>query len=183
MSDAGWSDAEALHGDTVRRYLATAGSVAPKQWAAEPRPGKWSPGEVTRHLVLTYNALADEQSAGLVIPIAFPPWKAWVLKTVVLPRLLRGRPFPPGVKAPREVRPKGDLPGREVLLAEFEQAAGQFLSAYHAARQRPGARATHPYFGRLPLVEMFRFASIHTEHHRRQLEWAATTTAAGPMER
>ncbi|MCA1790089.1 MAG: DinB family protein [Thioalkalivibrio sp.] len=152
MSDTAWSEAEVLHAATVRRYLATVGSVATDRWAAEPRP-----------------------------PIAFPPLKAWVLRTFVLPRLLKGRPFPPGVKAPREVRPKGDMSGREVLAAEFERAAGRFLAAYQSARQRPGAKATHPYFGRLALSDMFRFASIHTEHHRRQLEWAAS--AAQQMER
>lgn len=183
MSDRAWSEAEVLHAQTVRRYLATAGSVATDKWAAAPRPGKWSPAEVTRHLVLTYEALAAEQSSGLVIPITFPPWKAWALRTFALPRLLKGRPFPPGVKAPREVRPKGEIPGSDVLLEEFEGAAGRFQSAYQAARQRPGARATHPYFGRLPLLEMFRFGSIHTEHHRRQLEWAVTVTATGPQER
>ncbi|MFN2317778.1 MAG: DinB family protein [Gemmatimonadales bacterium] len=181
MSDTAWSEAEVLHAATVRRYLATVGSVATDRWAAEPRPGKWSPGAVTSHLVLTYDALAGEQSAGLAIPIAFSPLKAWVLRTFVLPRLLKGRPFPPGVKAPREVRPKGDMSGREVLAAEFERAAGRFLAAYQSARQRPGAKATHPYFGRLALSDMFRFASIHTEHHRRQLEWAAS--AAQQMER
>lgn len=176
MSDRAWSEAEALHAETVRRYLATAGSVAEDRWTAEPRPGKWSPAEVTKHLVLTYEALAAEQASGLVVPIAFPPWKAWVLRTFALPRLMRGRPFPPGVKSPRGVRPKGDIPGRDALMTEFEHAAGRFLAAYQSARQRPGARATHPYFGRLPLSEMFRFASIHSEHHRRQLEWAVTPT-------
>lgn len=179
MSHAEWAEAEALHDETIRRYLATAREVAAERWAAEPKPGKWSPGEVTRHLVLTYEALADEQAAGLAIPILLPAWKAWTLRTFALPKLLKGRPFPPGVKAPREVRPRGEFRDRDALVVELERAAGRFLAAYQAARQRPGAVGTHPYFGRLRLADMFRFASIHTEHHRRQLEWAATTAGAG----
>ncbi len=178
MSPDHWAASESLHHDTVRRYLDTAGAVAPERWSATPAPGKWSPAEITRHLALAYAALAAEQSGGLVIPIALPTWKAWALRTVVLPRLLRGKPFPRGVKSPREVRPRGELPGQPELLTEFEGATARFLSAYLAASQRTGARATHPYFGRLQLSDMFRFASIHTEHHRRQLEWAVTEAAS-----
>ncbi|HUG28775.1 MAG TPA: DinB family protein [Gemmatimonadales bacterium] len=177
MSRDQWTASESLHHETVRRYLDTARAVAPERWSATPALGKWSPAEITRHLVLAYDALAAEQSSGLIIPIAFPAWKAWALRTVVLPRLLRGRPFPRGVKSPREVRPRGELPGQHESLAEFEGATARFLSAYLAASQRTGAVATHPYFGRLPLSEMFRFASIHTGHHRPQLEWAVTATA------
>jgi hypothetical protein len=179
MSPAPWAASESLHHDTVRRYLETARAVAAEDWSATPAPGKWSPAEITRHLVLTYEALAAEQSAGLVIPIAFPWWKAWVLRTFALPRLLKGQPFPRGVKSPRGVRPRGKLPGQPDLLAELEGAAARFLAAYLAVSHRTGASATHPYFGRLPLEDMFRFASIHTEHHRRQLEWAVTATEYG----
>ncbi len=178
MSPEPWAASESLHHETVRQYLDTARAVAAERWLATPAPGKWSPAEITRHLVLVYNALAAEQSAGLVIPIALPAWKAWALRTVVLPRLLRGQPFPRGVKSPREVRPRGELPGQPELLAELEGATARFVAAYLGAAQRPGARATHPYFGRLPLSDMFRFASIHTEHHRRQLEWAVTAAAS-----
>jgi hypothetical protein len=172
----GPSASESLHRDTIGRYLETARAVPAERWPATPAPGKWSPAEITRHLVLTYDALAAEQSAGLVIPITFPWWKAWALRTFALPRLLKGQPFPRGVKSPREVRPRGELPGQPELLAEFEGAAARFLAAYLAASDRTGARATHPYFGRLSLSDMFRFASIHTEHHRRQLEWAVSAT-------
>ena len=172
MSPESWAAGESLHHDTLRRYLDTARAVAVEQWSATPAPGKWSPAEITRHLVLTYEALAAEQAAGLVIPIALPWWKAWALRTFALPRLLKGRPFPPGVKSPREVRPRGELPGQPDLLVELESATARFLAAYRAAAHQPGARATHPYFGRLPLGDMLHFASIHTEHHRRQLEWA-----------
>lgn len=178
MSDTAWSEVERLHSETVGRYRATAEDVAPEKWAAEPSPGKWSPGGITRHLILTYEALAAEQAAGLVIPIAFPWWKAWALRTFALPRLLKGRPFPRGVKAPRGVRPTGDIPGREVLLPDLDRSAARFLAAYQDARRRPGAAATHPFFGRLPLPDMVRLASVHTEHHRRQLEWAVTVTEA-----
>ncbi len=177
MSPDHWTTSEALHHETVRRYLETARAVAAGRWSATPAPGKWSPAEITRHLVLTYEALAAEQLSGLVIPIAFPRWKAWALRTFALPRLLKGQPFPRGVKSPREVRPRGELPGQPELLGEFETATTRFLSAYLAASRRTGARATHPYFGRLPLSAMFHFASIHTEHHRRQLEWAVSATA------
>lgn len=168
-----WAAAAARHQEVVARYLATADRVAADRWETGPREGKWSPAEVTQHLVLTYRAMADEQEAGLEVPVRLPRARAWFLRTFALPRLLAGRPFPPGVRAPREVRPAGPVPPRRQLITEFSEATSAFAAAYQRAAARRGARATHPFFGRLTLLDMYRFAALHTEHHRRQLEWAA----------
>lgn len=170
--DAVWAEAARAHQQAVARYLETARGVGPSRWEAAPREGKWSPAEVTQHLVLTYRGLAAEQQGTLEIPVLLTAPKAWLLRHLVLPRLLAGRPFPPGVKAPREARPRGPLPPRDALLDEFQASADAFDAAFNQARGRRGSRATHPFFGRLPLRQMYRFASLHTEHHRRQLEWA-----------
>jgi hypothetical protein len=173
MSPRGtWDEAARDHHSAIQAYLETARAIPETSWALAPREGKWSPQEITRHLILTYEALALQQETGAAIPVAFSPFKAWVLRTFMLPRLLNGRPFPPGVKSPRQVRPRGPFPPREELLASFEAAADRFRVAFEAASGRPGATATHPYFGDLTLIQMHRFASLHTAHHRRQLEWA-----------
>lgn len=169
---AAWEEAAREHHAAVQAYLDTARAVPESHWQAAPQEGKWSPEEITQHLVLTYAGLAAQQDAGLEIRIAFSPVKAWVLRTFALPRFLAGRPFPAGVRAPREVRPKGPIPPRHELLRNLEAAAERFRVAYASAHGRPGAVATHPYFGNLKLIQMYRFASIHTAHHRRQLEWA-----------
>lgn len=170
---ARWAAAVSGHEAVVARYLATAASVSGDRWEAAPGAGKWSPAEVTQHLVLSYQKMTAEQDGGLRIPVLLPRPKAWVLRTFFLPRLLAGRPFPPGVRAPREVRPTGPVPSREQLITDFAAATASFAEAYARASARPGARATHPFFGRLSLLDMYRFAALHTEHHRRQIVWAA----------
>jgi hypothetical protein len=38
----------------VTDFLTTAGALAPSEWGRPRAPGKWCPGQVTEHLVLTY---------------------------------------------------------------------------------------------------------------------------------
>lgn len=174
MSDRGWRqrswpDGLRLHAAAVARFAATVRSVPDACWRTPPAPGKWSPAEVTMHLVLTYRHLWREQEGTLAIRVLPPPWRAWLLRQIILPRLLAGRPFPAGVRAPREVRPAGEPPDREPAVQELEAAAVGFGAAIDAAFRRGGGHATHPFFGPLTLPQMLRFAELHTDHHRRQI--------------
>lgn len=168
-----WQEAMTAHRAAVEQVEASIRAVPAAMWTRAPAPGKWSPAEVVRHLVLVYQHLAAEQAGTVQIRVLPPPWKAWLLRTVALPRLLAGRPLPAGVRSPREARPSGELPSPDVALGEFAAAVAAWADAMERNRSRRGARATHPFFGRLPLLTMVRFSTIHTEHHRRQLDRAA----------
>lgn len=164
-----WAEGVQAHAEAVARFVAAAGEVPDASWRAAPVPGKWSPAEITMHLVLTYRHLQREQEGTLVVRVLPRRWKVFFLRHTILPRLLAGRPFPPGVRAPREVRPGDELPDATSSIHELTTAAAGFVAVAEERFQRGGGRATHPFFGPLTLPQMLRFAELHTDHHRRQL--------------
>ncbi len=168
-----WEGAMMAHDAAVTHLVAAAQAVSPDRWAVAPAPGKWSPAEVMVHVALTYEHLTREQQGTATIPVLLPRWKAWMLRRFILPRLLAGRPLPPGVRAPREVRPGGELPDPRAAVARLESATAAWASAMAQNHRRGGGQSIHPFFGALPLPTMLRFVALHTTHHRRQLERAA----------
>jgi len=164
-----WPEGVQAHAAAVGRFIAAARSVPDPAWRAAPAPGKWSPAEITMHLVLTYHHLLGEQEGTLVIRVLPSPWKAWLLRRTILPRLLGGQPFPAGVRAPREVRPGAELPDVEPATRALEAATTGFEAAAGRNFHRGVGRATHPFFGPLQLPQMLRFAELHADHHRRQI--------------
>lgn len=168
-----WHADLGAHQEAVKGVIATAQSVPDARWAVAPAAGKWSAAEVVGHLILTYEHLAGEQEGRLTIPVLVPRWKAWMLRRFVLPRLLSGRPIPPGVRAPREVRPVGESLEREAAIREFERVTGDWEATMARNLSKGRARAVHPFFGALPLPTMLRFATLHTNHHARQIARAA----------
>lgn len=167
-----WDTAMADHDAAMAELLGAIREVPESRWADSPGPGKWSAAEVALHLVLTYQHLTREQRGEATIRVLPRPWQTWVLKQFVLPRLLRGAALPRGVRAPREVRPAGTLPSSEDAVASLHREARAWAEAMTRNREVPRAGATHPFFGRLPLLTMLRFATLHTRHHRRQIERA-----------
>lgn len=168
-----WQETMEAHQAAVTRVEESIRAVPPAMWPAAPAPGKWSPAEVVVHLILVYQHLTAEQEGTLKVRVLPRRWKAWMLRTFALPRLLAGRPLPAGVRSPREARPSGEPPPPDVALRDFRQATRAWSAVMERNRANRSGRATHPFFGKLPLPTMVRFATIHTEHHRRQLERAA----------
>ncbi|MDZ4674050.1 MAG: DinB family protein [Gemmatimonadota bacterium] len=161
------------HQDAIAQVAAAARSAPEARWTVPPTAGKWSPADVMMHLILTYEFLAREQRGDAAIPLKVPRWKAWMLRRFILPRLLAGRPIPPGVRSPREVRPVGDRLAAAEAVKRLETIAAEWEQAMTANHANPAARSVHPMFGALSLPTMLRFVALHTRHHCRQLERAA----------
>lgn len=168
-----WDADLKAHQVAIAEVTAAARAVPDDRWGVPPAAGKWSAAEVMMHLVLTYEFLAREQQGQGAIPLKVPRWKAWLLRHLVLPRLLAGRPIPPGVRSPREVRPVGDQLAAPAAVARLESVAAAWEQAMTGNRADPAARSVHPMFGALPLPTMLRFVALHTRHHCRQLDRAA----------
>jgi len=168
-----WQAGFGAHQEAVQGVVAAVRAVPKERWTVAPAAGKWSAAEVIQHLIMTYEHLTGEQEGRRAIPVLVPRWKAWTLRQFALPRLLAGRPIPPGVRAPREVRPVGDPLEREAAIREFERVTSEWEAAMARNLPMASARAVHPFFGALPLPTMLRFATLHTNHHRRQIALAA----------
>jgi hypothetical protein len=165
----------ARHRAAVAEYAAVARRVGAQAgvWSAAPAEGKWSPAQITLHLVLACEAARRELHDGVPVALRTTGWQRLLLRFTIVRRLLRGGPFPRGARAPKEARPPeaaARTENAEALIGRFEALAAaletELLSAVHA---NPRMRMTHPYFGRLPVAETIYLSARHIEHHRSQL--------------
>jgi hypothetical protein len=167
-----WTEAVALHDAAVAEYAAAARVVArdTARWDAPLAEGKWSPAQITLHLIMAFEAVGRELDGGPAMALRTKAWHRLVLRFTLQRRLLRGGAFPVGARAPREARPPVPTENAASLIARFEQLAAELVarvSTLHAAD--PRARLTHPYFGALPLHETVYISARHVRHHRSQL--------------
>jgi DinB superfamily len=151
---------EQILAELNRAFDRTEASILEQQdhWLQQPAEGRWSPAQVTEHVLIV-----NEGVAGIV------------------KLLLSDKPLRPGSGTPGEmvggkrVAPAGLEPGegsewaalqarwndsRAALMALGEQAQGADLSR----------RFFHPFLGDIDVHDWLRMATYHTRHHRRQLE-------------
>jgi hypothetical protein len=155
-----------LHATASEAFLRSAESVPDARWHQPAAEGKWSPAQLTDHLVRTYDALLQELGGGPGMRIRTRLWQRLLLRVTVKPRLLRGGPFPRGIRAPREIRPAEAGPDKAVGLALFRERAASFVQAVRAAP--PGKQLTHPFLGMGPVPEGVLFCARHLQHHNAQ---------------
>jgi hypothetical protein len=155
------------HATATAAFLRTVEAVPEERWHQPLADGKWSPAQLTEHLVRTYDVLLQELAGGPGMRVRTRPWMRILLRLTVAPRLLRGGRFPDGIRAPREIRP-GDAPAdKPEGLALFRERAESFV---RAARAAPAAkRLTHPFFGIGSVAEGVLLCARHIRHHHAQL--------------
>jgi hypothetical protein len=168
--------AVARHRAAVSDYAVAARRVAedPSLWSAAPAEGKWSPAQVTLHLILAFEAAAREVRDGVPMALRTTGWQRLILRFTIVRRLLRGGPFPRGARSPREARPaeldSARMESADVLIQRFEALAADLEAALlQRLDSGDGAGITHPYFGRMPVAESIYVSARHIEHHRTQL--------------
>jgi hypothetical protein len=132
-------------------------------------PGKWSPAEVTAHVAEAYRVLIAELAGAGGMRLRGSGLQRWVLRHTALPRLLSGKPFPPGVRAPRETRPSEIIRDPAIAVTTLEARAEQFTRDLTRGATSPGVRLTHAYFGRLLPRQGLALSTVHTRHHAQQL--------------
>ena len=127
-------------------------------WLTPPAPGRWSPAQVTEHVLMVNEAVAEIVVQLLAHTPRLPP------------------PSGPGqMIGGKRVSPERLVPGPGAAWAEL---AGR----WHAARERLTAAAVcledadlsrryaHPFLGEIDAHDWVRMATFHTRHHRKQLE-------------
>ncbi len=168
--DAQWQEAFAAHGEAVRGYVATATALPEARWLEPLGDGKWSPAEVTEHVRLVYERLAAELQGGPGVAIRLRwPWRVYA-RARYLRKILREGTFPEGARSPREARPTSPVADPAEACRRLLSEAGGFERELAARRHLPTTRATHHIFGRLSPWTGLRLCTVHTLHHRRQLE-------------
>lgn len=169
-TEARWQAAAGEHEEAASAFQSTAAAVPDDAWTRPWAEGKWTPAEITEHLSRAYEALLDELREGRPMRLKMSPWKRALSRWVILPHILFHRSFPLRAPAPREVRPGPPRAPRDEALRLLRDLGDAFVAELGAARHRPGAGVTHPYFGKVEPVKGLRFVAIHMEHHRRQIE-------------
>jgi len=158
----------AEHATAVATFLLTARRVPATLWNTQ-RPGdKWSPAQIAEHVRLSYLAINRELAGGQGLRLRTSFWLRPILRIVYLRKLLRTGIVPKGARAPREIRPDTGPFDRETTLTGIGEAAAVFEERLAAIKR--GQALTHHVFGRLDGQRAWRFMTVHTEHHRRQLE-------------
>lgn len=167
--DADWTAASAAHRRSVEQFLDHARRVPESVWETPLSPGKWSPAQVAEHLRLTYEVIGGEMAGGSGLRVRTSWWLRMILRLRYLPRILARGEIPGGALAPREIRPAPGPFDREPLLAALEAAASSAEAAITGDGGRRASGITHHVFGRLSPAEAIRFATVHNEHHTRQI--------------
>jgi hypothetical protein len=168
-ADSAWNAAVDEHRIALAQLVDAAERVPATSWTTPRAPGKWSPGQVVEHLALTYEVLLRELRDGEGMRVRMPGWRSSVLRWIVLPHVLFHRKIPPGVRAPREIRPADEAPPVDATLRRLRLRAEEFEDELDRARRAGGGQLTHPFFGRVGPVKALRFCAVHAEHHGRQL--------------
>lgn len=173
MTDSRQHEAE-LHRQALEAYLATAAAISGERWNAPLATGKWSPAQVTEHLRLSYAAIRRELAGGPGFRIVTSWWQRQLVRLLYLPRILSSGRFPAGIRAPREIRPPEGEYSQADLLASLRTEGEELLAAVVVTPLRTSV--THPFAGRLGIIDGIRLATQHLRHHHRQIAPAAEVT-------
>ena len=127
-------------------------------WLSSPAPGRWSPAQVTEHVLMVNEVVAEIAAQLLSQTPRLPP------------------PSGPGqVIGGKRVSPERLEPGPGAAWADLAgrwQTACERLNAVSARLQDAdlSRRYAHPFLGEIDAHDWLRMATFHTRHHRRQLE-------------
>lgn len=165
-----WAEALQLHSRAAADAVAAAARVPADKWLVARGDGKWSPAEIVEHLSLAYDVLLRELAGGPGMQIRTKLWQRLMLRQTILPKLMRGGPFPTGVRSPREIRPAITSPDQTQAVARLRDGAARFEAAANESwRANPRARLTHAYFGKSTVDNALVLCARHIQHHEKQL--------------
>ena len=141
-----WTAVKEFHSEVAAELMSAAQNVPPEKWLVPRDKGKWCPAQVVEHLNLAYDVILQELAGGEGMKIRTKFFQRTMLRWTILPRLMRGAPFPAGVPAPRELRAPVANPDQAATIASFADRAGKLEAAAAEAEGKRGVRLTHAYF-------------------------------------
>jgi hypothetical protein len=106
--------------------------------------------------------------------IILPPFRRWLVRLRMMPSILSGGAFPPGVRAPKETRPREVDANMGRALSVLSDKAELLVRELTDQVPHRRVRLSHAYFGSLCPEDGLRLVTVHTRHHARQLEVLVT---------
>lgn len=164
-----WPLLLADHSKAVEEYVTAAERLSVQAWMRPLAPGKWTPAEVTSHVTEAYRVLRAELAGTSGMRLLGSRFQRLILRHTVLPRILRGSPFPARARAPRETRPREIVHDLNVALSTLADLTTTFTQELTNQAARQDVCLTHAYFGRLSAHQGLQLVTAHTRHHARQL--------------
>jgi hypothetical protein len=164
-----WAEVTALHRRSMEEFLGHARQIPQARWNHAAAAGKWSPAQIAEHLRLTYEAVTREATGGPALRVRTSWWLRLYLRFAYLRRILDKGAIPTGARAPRELMPGPGPFEQEALLTGLAAAVDRAEAAFSVDDTARARGFTHHVFGRLDAAEALRFATVHNEHHARQL--------------
>jgi hypothetical protein len=164
-----WDALAADHHAAIQQFVKTAQQLSTDSWSRPLGPGKWTPAEVTSHLVESYQVLRSELAGGQGMALRLTRLRRWLLRRMMLPRILRSGSFPTGARAPRETRPRDVIADPARALRELMLEADTFAQDLTTRTRSGRVRLTHAYFGSMSARQSFQLVAVHTRHHARQI--------------
>ncbi|HET9065317.1 MAG TPA: DinB family protein [Gemmatimonadales bacterium] len=153
-----------------QRFIDRAAVLSPTRWNQPIGAGKWSPAQISEHVRLSYVVIGQELATGSGgLPLKVPRWLRPWLRFRYFGRILRTGKMPAGARAAREISPRGSSFDQQATIAGLREAAVALEEAVAARWDDPAAGFSHHVFGHVALSDGWRFAVIHTDHHRGQL--------------
>ena len=157
------------HRRALAAFIATAEGLPTAAWNASPSADKWSPAQVSEHLRLSYTTVLAELAGEGGFRIRTKWWQRRLFRLLHLPKILRSGQFPKAVPATREIRPAGGPFDRDQLLPSLRREGEKLNQVVTSGSLPSNAGITHPFLGRLDLVDGVRFLAQHIRHHHAQI--------------
>lgn len=169
MVENEWTQIMERHRAAVALYFQFAETIPENTWLTPIEDEKWTPAQITEHLILTYQVFLKQMGGKRNIKPVHSSFVQWLLRLFILPQIYRRRKLPRGAQAPEEILPIEADKTREAALEQLKKAVVEFENEASERRNEEYLRLTHHVFGKIKLIEGIDLAAIHTEHHARQL--------------
>ena len=164
-----WTEAIEKHRTVIADYVRTASHIDEQVWRLPVKAEKWTPAQITDHLIRTYKIMLEQIRGGQGIKMQYGFLLRQILRVALLPKIFRTRELPRGAKAPQEILPEDSGTPRETALEQLKELSGEFENEILSGRNNKRLRLTHHVFGEIKPLKAIDFVAIHTEHHARQL--------------
>lgn len=152
----------------VSDFVAAATAIEAADWGRAPAEGKWSPGQVTEHVAISYE-LSQGILHGTFPGRGMPSFLRPLIRVLALKPVLRKGRFGRPVKTFPAFEPAASPTAAEAITARLQKAADSFEEHVQTAAASGKTALNHPFFGNCPLTDYMLLQVIHTNHHRGQL--------------